>query len=35
MSETPATASDPSWPDFATPIDLWGQEQSINTHKTV
>lgn len=27
-------ALDPSWPDFATPIELWGQEQSINTHKT-
>lgn len=29
-----AAALDPSWPDFATPIELWGQEQSINTHKT-
>jgi glutathione S-transferase len=28
------TDIDPSWPDFATPIELWGQEQSINTHKT-
>jgi glutathione S-transferase len=31
MSETDL---DPSWPDFAAPIELWGQEQSINTHKT-
>ena len=29
-----ATALDPSWPAFTTPIELWGQEQSINTHKT-
>jgi glutathione S-transferase len=33
-SDDEATALDPSWPDFATPIELWGQEQSINTHKT-
>lgn len=28
------TDIDPSWPDFSAPIELWGQEQSINTHKT-
>ncbi len=30
MSETEL---DPSWPDFSAPVELWGSEQSINTHK--
>jgi glutathione S-transferase len=27
-------ADDPAWPPLAAPLELWGQEQSINTHKT-